>query len=89
MVGLPLGAQGPELDHSRSRLGQGEQDLLPLGAGRRHLGLGREKQVGPRRRRIRIFRTPGEVRQAGQPECGRHRQLVGQLGELGDLAVAV
>ncbi len=102
VVGLPLGAERTQLDHRRTRLGQGQQDLLPIGAGRRHLGLGREEQLRhggsgvppgirhrPGRRDVRILRSAGKVRQRGQPEGCRHRQLVGQLGELGDLPVAV
>ena len=68
VMGLPLGAQRPELDHGRAGLGQGQQDLLPVGPGGRHLGLGGEQQVGSQRREVRIVRPAGEVRQRGQPE---------------------
>jgi hypothetical protein len=89
VVGLPLRAEGAQLDDRRAGPGQCQQHLFARGAVGRHLGLSREEQVGPWRRDLGTVRPTAKVRQRGEPEGGLHRQLTSQLGELGDLAVTV
>jgi len=85
-MGLLLVGQCADLDHRVTSRGQGEDDLFPVLAGRRHLGLSGEDQIAS-------IVTGGservQERQPGQPEVQRRGERACQFGELGDLPVAV
>ena len=95
VVRLPLGAERPELDHRRTRLGQGQQDLLPVGAGATAPWPGQRRAAARRgggsAPSAAGRRIPGrrEGTATWPTRTLRHAELVGQLGELGDLPVAV
>ena len=94
VVGLLLAGQRPDLDHGGARradVGQGQQDRLPVGAPRRHLGLGGEHHVArPAAAVEALRRIAGQERQPARARRpGRGRSAAASRGELLALATAV
>ena len=87
-MGLLLLVDGAQLDDGRTRVGQGQQDLLPIAASARHLGLrGEDEWPAP----LLIVGDPAarKERQRGEAEDQFRRVFSGDSGELGDLTAAV